>query len=146
MGQQEARSVNRRENRRHRRLQLEADVTIRSEGGLVSGRTLDVSESGLAANLPVELRVGETVGLEIKLPSGGATGRATVRSRNVFRHGFEFVQPLREAVVHQATPEDCQNCSGTGFILQALDGEQGVAFAHVRCHECGGTGRRKNAV
>ena len=145
MGRQGVGSENRRENRRHRRLLLEAEVAIRSEGGLVSGRTLDVSESGMAAVLPVELRVGETVGLEIRLPTGGATGRATVRSRNVGRHGFEFVQPLREAVVHQAAPDDCQNCGATGFILQALDGEQGVAFAHVKCHECGGTGRRRNA-
>ena len=110
MSRQGVGSENRRENRRHRRLLLEAEVAIRSEGGLVSGRTLDVSESGMAAVLPVELRVGETVGLEIKLPTGGATGRATVRSRNVGRHGFEFVQPLREAVVHQAAPDDCQNC------------------------------------
>jgi len=146
MDTQEVVSGNRRENRRHRRLRLEAEVTIRSEGGLVPGRTLDVSESGMAAVLPVELHVGDTVGLEITLPTGRATGRAIVRSRNVFRHGFEFVQPLCEAVVYQAAPSDCQNCSGSGFVLQALDGEQGVAFAHVRCRECGGTGGRKPAV
>jgi len=145
MDRQDVRSENRRENRRHRRFPLEAEVTILSEGGLVPGRTLDVSESGTAAILPVELRIGETVELEIKLPTGWATTRATVRSRNVVRHGFEFSQPLREAVVHQA-PDDCQTCSGTGRIVQALDGEKGVAFTEVRCGECGGTGRRKHAV
>jgi hypothetical protein len=44
--------------------------------------------------LPVELLNGEEVGLQIKLPSGTKTCRAIVRHRNVFRHGFEFVQPL----------------------------------------------------
>jgi len=46
----------------------------------------------------MELHVGEIVELVIKLPIAPAATRAIVRGRNVFRHGFEFVQPLHEIV------------------------------------------------
>src|SRR5205807_2230006 len=72
------------ENRRHPRLELEAELTIRSESGLVPGRTLDISESGISAILAVQLQVGATVEMRIKLPIALATTRAVVRSRNVF--------------------------------------------------------------
>jgi hypothetical protein len=137
---QEVEHEDSRGKRRHRRLELEAEVTLRSESGLVPGRTLEVSESGMSAILPVELPVGETVELEIKLPPTLGTTHAIVRNRNVFRHGFEFVQPLRETVGNEADLGDCQNCGGTGFILQALDGDRGVAFASIKCGPCGGTG------
>jgi hypothetical protein len=32
--------------------------------------------------------------LQIRLPRAAETTRAIVRNRNVYRHGFEFVQPL----------------------------------------------------
>ena len=115
-------------------------MTVRSDSELVPGRTVEVSESGMSAILPVELHVGETVELEIKLPTTKATARAIVRSRNVFRHGFEFAQPLHETVGNEADPGDCQSCGGIGSILQALDGEHGVAFARIKCGHCGGTG------
>ena len=138
---QEIEQGDRREKRRHRRLEVEAAVTVRSERGLVPGRTLEVSESGMSAILPVELHVGETVELEIKLPPNTATARAIVRNRNVFRHGFEFAQPLRETIGNEADLlGDCQSCGGTGSILEALDGERGVAFARIKCGHCGGTG------
>ena len=41
------------------------------------------------------------VELKIKLTMALATTRAVVRSRNVFRHGFEFLRPLRDAVGHE---------------------------------------------
>jgi hypothetical protein len=142
--QQQIEQDNRRETRRHRRLELEADVTVRSESGLLPGRTLDLSESGLSAILLVELQEGETVELKIQLPIGVATARAVVRSRNVFRHGFEFLQPMRDVVRHEAAADDCQSCSGTGLIVQAVNGGQGVAFMRTRCSECGGAGRGSN--
>jgi hypothetical protein len=84
------------ENRRHPRSKLELDVTVRSQrAGLVPGRTWDISEFGLSAILPVELLVGEAVELDIKLPLAPASVRAVVRNRSVFRHGFEFEQPIR---------------------------------------------------
>lgn len=125
---------------------LEAEMKIRSESGVIPARALDVSESGIAAILPVEMPIGGTVELEIKLPTSRVTACAIVRSRNVFRHGFEFVQPLREVSVHPAGPDDCQTCGATGFTVQPLDGDRGVAFAHVKCPECGGTKRRRQAV
>jgi hypothetical protein len=79
---QEIEAEDRRGKRRHRRLELEAEVTVRSENGLVPGQSLDISESGMSVVLPVELPVGETVELEIKLPPTTATARATVRNRN----------------------------------------------------------------
>jgi hypothetical protein len=129
------------ENRRHPRLELEAELLLRSESGIVPGRTLDISESGMSAILPVQLPVGETVELKIKLPMALATTLAVVRSRNVFRHGFEFLRPLRDVVGHEVTAEDCQSCGGTGFILQAVAGVQGVTLTRIRCPDCGGVGR-----
>lgn len=82
------------ESRRSPRIQLEVDVNIYSrKAGLVPGRTLDISESGISAMIPVELPIGDTVRLEIGLPLEPVTVGAVVRSRNVFRYGFEFDQP-----------------------------------------------------
>lgn len=82
------------ENRRSPRIRLEVDVNIYSrESGLIPGRTLDVSESGIAAVLPVELPIGEAVKLEIKSRLEPVTVGAVVRNRGAFRHGLEFEQP-----------------------------------------------------
>jgi hypothetical protein len=141
MERQEIEQEDRTEKRRHGRHGLEAEVTVRSANGLVPGRTLEVSESGISAILPAELPVGETVEVEIKLPLNPATARAIVRNRSVFRYGFEFLEPLREIIEkNESELGDCQSCGGTGSILQALDGEQGVAFARLKCGQCGGTG------
>ncbi len=142
MDRQEIEHKEKTENRRHRRLELETEVRIRSANGFVPGRTLDISESGISAILPIELQVGEIVELKIKLPMALATSRAVVRSRNVFRHGFEFLHPLHDFVAHQAAGDDCQSCCCTGFIVQALDGRQGVAFTRTKCPDCGGTGKQ----
>lgn len=56
----------------------------------------------MAAIIPVELHEGAEVELQIKLPSGTKTVRAIVRHRNVYRHGFEFAQPLVGAIVSEA--------------------------------------------
>ena len=42
------------------------------------------------------------VELQIKFPAGTETVRVIVRNRNVYRHGFEFVQPLLGAIVSEA--------------------------------------------
>jgi PilZ domain len=81
------------ENRRHRRLEFGTEVTIRSATESLPGRTLDISKTGMSALLPAELEVGEVVDLNIKTSIGLTTGRAVVRNRNVFRHGFEFLRP-----------------------------------------------------
>lgn len=83
----------RTEARRYPRVPLEVGVDIYSQqGAIVPGRTIDISESGTSALVPIELPIGEVVRLEIKLPSGPVEVVAVVRNRNAFRHGFEFVQ------------------------------------------------------
>jgi len=127
--------------RRHRRLAFETEMKIRLATGLVPGETLDISESGMSAILPFELQVGEIVELTIKLPIALATTRAVVRTRNILRHGFEFLQPLRDNVQRQEASDDCQICGGTGLIVQPTETRQGVAFKRVRCPDCDGQGR-----
>jgi hypothetical protein len=129
-----------KETRRHERFELETEVTVFSEIGLLPGRTLDVSESGVSAILPGELQIGEIVELKIKLPIAVATVRAVVRNRNVYRHGFEFLHPMHDVVRREAAAADCQSCGGTGFVIGAVNGRQGVAFMRIRCSNCGGAG------
>lgn len=128
-------------SRRQPRLKWEAEVTIRSKGELLPGRTLDISESGLSAILPVEMQVGEIAELSLKVPMAMETSRAVVRNRNVFRHGFEFLQPLHDVVGHEAA-DNCPPCCGTRFIVQAVDGGRGVAFMRTRCRDCGDTDKQ----
>jgi hypothetical protein len=132
-----------RQEPRQTRHRLEADVTIRAEGKLVLGRAQDISESGMAVMLPVELPIGTAVEVEIRLPRVPVTTRAIVRNRDVFRHGLEFVQSLREAG-YDAGPDACKDCGGTGFVVRAICGDQKVAFVHLKCADCGATGHSNN--
>jgi hypothetical protein len=78
--------------RRQPRLKLEVDIGIYSRTcGVLTGRTSDISESGLAAMLTLEVPLGEIVELNFTVPSGPVTIHAMVRQRNAFRYGFEFV-------------------------------------------------------
>jgi len=73
---------------------METDITISSRTcGLLKGRTVDISESGIAAMLTIEAPLGEVVELSFTLPDGPVTLGATVRQKNAFRYGFEFVIP-----------------------------------------------------
>jgi hypothetical protein len=82
------------EARRDFRFKLYVDLKIRSRSmGSVLGRTLEISECGLSATLPLELPIGEVVDLYIRLRIGDMNVHATVRNRSAFRHGFQFVQP-----------------------------------------------------
>jgi hypothetical protein len=79
------------DDRRHPRFKLSVDIGIYSRTcGVLKGRTVDISESGIAAMLRLEVPVGEIVELNLTLPSGPLTTRAIVRQRNAFRYGFEF--------------------------------------------------------
>lgn len=79
---------------RHERIEMEVDVIVRTGSALLPCRTHDISESAMSAILPVELHEGQEVELQIRLPRAAETTRAIVQNRNVYRHGFEFVQPL----------------------------------------------------
>jgi hypothetical protein len=61
----------------------------------VFGRGSDVSQGGMAAYIPSELPVGSSIDLELSLPyvSGEQPIRmvATVRNRNGFRYGLEYL-------------------------------------------------------
>ena len=63
-----------------------------SEKHLVCGRTRDISEHGIAAQIPADLEMNEKVELQFTLP--GATSaislKATVCAANERFYGFEF--------------------------------------------------------
>ena len=81
------------EARRFARVMMDVDVNIYSQkNGLAPGRTVDISEGGISAVVPIDLFIGETVKMEISFPLESVTVTAVVRSRNVFRYGFEFDQ------------------------------------------------------
>jgi hypothetical protein len=84
--------------RQHPRLKLDIDVKIYSRtGSRVMGRTVDISETGLAALLKIEIPLDQVVRLEFNLPLGVVSVRALVRQRNAFRYGFQFVDPGSDA-------------------------------------------------
>lgn len=83
------------ERRKYPRSLVETDVLVFSTtAGVVPGRTLDIGRSGLAALLSVELALGEIVELKFRLGMEPVKIHAMVRSRSVFRHGFEFLESL----------------------------------------------------
>jgi hypothetical protein len=61
------------------------------------GQGSDVSEGGMAAYIPAELELGEILDVELKLPYSKkpVKVKASVRNRNGFRYGLEFmlIQP-----------------------------------------------------
>lgn len=80
--------------RRRPRFKIEVEIRITSRTcGVLSGHTVDISETGIAAMLTIEAPLGEVVELNFTTPYGPVTILATVRQRNAFRYGFEFVDP-----------------------------------------------------
>jgi hypothetical protein len=81
------------ETRRKPRFKLAVDISIYSQScGVLKGRTMDISEIGIAAVLGDDVPVGEVVKLYFTLPSGPMAISATVRqSSSFFRYGFEFI-------------------------------------------------------
>jgi hypothetical protein len=95
--------------RQHSRFNLDGDLKIYSRiSSVVTGRTVDISEAGLAAMLQIEVPVNQVVRLEFKLPLGGVSIRALVRQRNVFRYGFQFVEPDSDA--QELINRFCREC------------------------------------
>jgi two-component system cell cycle sensor histidine kinase/response regulator CckA len=83
-----------RNSRRHLRFKLNVDATVHSSTqGHVLANTLDISESGLSAILPIELPLGEIVELDFQLPILRVRVVASVREHYRLRYGFEFVEP-----------------------------------------------------
>jgi PilZ domain len=87
--------VEKRVSPRHK---LDVGIKIYSRNiGLLAGRTVDISESGIAAMFKLEVPLNEVVQLEFKLPHGPVAVRALVRQRDAFRYGFQFVEPNSDA-------------------------------------------------
>jgi PilZ domain len=97
------------------RFKMEADIRIRSRAcGALKGRTVDISESGIAAMLPIETPVNEIVELSFTLRSEPMTILAIVRQRNAFRYGFEFVD---SASLHGIIRRACRDLAVEQSIL-----------------------------
>ena len=83
--------------RRVPRFQVQAplDVTVLRSGipDTVPGRTLNVCERGVAGVMAGELVPGESVGVEVRLPSAGDSlrARALVKYQDKLRCGLEFI-------------------------------------------------------
>jgi TonB family protein len=83
--------------RRVPRFQMQAplDVTVLRSGipDTVPGRSVNLCERGIAAVLAGEFAPGESVGVEVRLPSAGDSlrARAMVRYQDKLRFGLEFV-------------------------------------------------------
>ena len=79
--------------RRQPRFKIAVDIAINSKTcGILQGHTVDISESGISAMLKLEVPLGEFVELQFSLPFGPVKIYATVRQRNAFRYGFQFVE------------------------------------------------------
>ena len=74
------------------RFKLEVDIRVYSRTrGMLKGRTVDISESGIGAMIIGEPPLSEIVELNFILPSGPVRILATVRQKSAFRYGFAFV-------------------------------------------------------
>ena len=74
------------------RFKLEVDISIRTRScGVLAGRTVDISESGISAMLKIEVPLSEIVELGFMLPIGRVNISAMVRQRDAFRYGFQFI-------------------------------------------------------
>jgi len=83
------------------RFKLDIEIKVQSHSsGMLLGRTVDISETGIAAMLKMEVPLGEVVQLEFTLPLGQVEVAALVRQRNAFRYGLQFVEqgPARELI------------------------------------------------
>jgi hypothetical protein len=81
--------------RRHPRIFFTVPLTLHHlvSGGVQSahGITLDISEAGLGALVQGDLRLGETVEVDLPLPGRILNAVAIVRHTSSMRSGFEFL-------------------------------------------------------
>jgi hypothetical protein len=104
--------------RRHPRFKIEVDIRIQSRTcGALKGRTVDISESGIAAMLKIEVPLGEIVELSFTLPDGPVKLFATVRQKNAFRYGFEFVVPN---TANETIRRTCRDLAVESLILTSV--------------------------
>lgn len=93
--------------RHHPRFKIKVKVAVHSRTcGTLLGDTVDLSESGIAAMLRIEIPLNELVELEFTLPFGAVKIYAVVRQRSAFRYGFQFVEA---AGVNEAIHATCNH-------------------------------------
>src|SRR6202035_3276709 len=93
---------------------MESDITINSRTcGVLKGRTVDISESGIAAMLTIEAPLGEVVELNFTLPFGQVWIHAMFRKKTAFRYGFEFVDSHS---VHEIIRRTCHKLADEKFL------------------------------
>src|SRR6266849_6797685 len=91
------------------------DVTVLRSGvpDTVPGRALDVGEGGVAVVLAGELRPGDSVGVEFRLPNLGLPlqAKAVVRHQASLRCGLEFrgLSPEQQAMIRYWGERAAQN-------------------------------------
>ena len=78
--------------RRHPRFKVESNIQVLCGAAVIQGQVLDLSESGIAVNIPGEVKAGERVILRFLLPNSEHQFgvQATVKYSNGSRHGLEF--------------------------------------------------------
>jgi hypothetical protein len=102
--------------RRHPRFKIEVQIVVRSRTcGVLTGQTVDISESGISAILRIEVPLDEIVELEFTLPFGPVSICATARQRNAFRYGFQFVESNG---MHPAIPATCRQLAVEQSLLR----------------------------
>ena len=89
------------------RFPLVLDITVRTRTrGVLTGRTADISESGISALLRIDVPLAEIVELNFTLPIGLVKVHAVVRQRDCFRYGFQF---LESAAVQEVIRSTCRS-------------------------------------
>lgn len=96
-----------RERRRFRRHWLKTPVRITSEGGIIDGFGLRVSDGGMYLFAVADFSLGARVEVEFKSPHSGEASRfpAVIRNRVVYLYGVEFVPEREQYGSRQSTPE-----------------------------------------
>lgn len=98
------------ERRQHQRYEIDTELRASLAGmepdSMMRGRSLDISEAGIAGVFTTAWEIGTPVRLEFSLPMINASLRvgAVVRSRSGYRCGFEFVNlsPEQRETVNRA--------------------------------------------
>lgn len=100
------------------RFQLAVDITVRTRTrGVLTGRTVDISESGISAILRIDVPLAEMVELNFTLPIGQVKVHAIVRQRDCFRYGFQFLEPT---AVQEIIRNTCRQLSVERTLSQGL--------------------------
>ncbi|HYL93750.1 MAG TPA: PilZ domain-containing protein [Alphaproteobacteria bacterium] len=83
--------------REHSRFFIDLRLSVKAETKLY-GRTRDISETGLGATVAGEIKMGDVVELEFKLPGNTdpTVVSAELRYRQGFSYGFRFLNLTKQ--------------------------------------------------